>query len=260
MTSELASLVQRRVRSLLTRRGRKLALNYMATAKPSGKKRDRSLGRKRVASKKGPAPAAPYWQTSYGGLTVSADLYCRLRAGGDNQAQAYAQAYGGRSISKKPEHLRKCGGALEARPEIKERILAIRSISNECAAMAMEERRALLAQTARAEPATAPTHGNRIAAIREDAILAGERQTDTPVNISLDVAGLLAALSGGAANYPADQGPRIVEPIPTDQPARETTENEQPTAKAELMEPVSLPQALPTLDNPTQTSMVDLGD
>lgn len=42
----------------------------------------------------------------------------------------------------------------------------------------MAERRRLLAETARRKIREVPSHSDRIAAIREDAILAGERRTD----------------------------------------------------------------------------------
>lgn len=64
------------------------------------------------------------------------------------------------------------------RPHVAARIAEMRQEAFRDGQMGMSERRAILADTARRTVRAAPSHGDRIAAIREDAILAGERRTD----------------------------------------------------------------------------------
>lgn len=73
--------------------------------------------------------------------------------------------------------------------------------------LVMQERRALLAETARGAKG-APTHADRIRAIAEDATLAGERRQDESqanVGVVIDMSQVLAALAGAIVGGSAVQ-------------------------------------------------------
>jgi hypothetical protein len=102
-----------------------------------------------------------------------------------------------------------------ARPHVQAKIAELREQADREAVMSLVERRKLLADTARRPVKEAPSHGERIAAIREDSILAGERGTDgTHLNLSLGVS--IGAVLGALRSASADAIP--VQAIPVDVP------------------------------------------
>lgn len=127
--------------------------------------------------------------------------YARLRAAGASQGAAYMRAYGheakGRSSA-----MRKRGLELERRPQVRAKMQVLADAADANLVLDMRQRRELLADTARRKIKGAPTHGDRIAAVREDAILAGERRTDgTQLTIGgeINIALVLQSLREGGA-------------------------------------------------------------
>lgn len=239
----------------------------MATANKSGSKSKRKKTKGTCGGNRrtdfGPAMAddKSWWMTRYGALGVAADMYCRLRAGGQSQGMAYATCFGGRHGHVKKETLAKRGSNLERQPEIRARMLELRAMANDLAVLNMAERRALLAQTARAEPSTPPTYGNIISAIREDAILAGERKVEGQASVSIDLSNVLLAISGESSRLKHADTPR-------QQPVELVGDGAEESEEFDKVEPVTVrkpqsylnSQPAPTLDNPTQTALIDVGD
>ena len=127
-------------------------------------------------------------------LTGPEDTFCRLIAcQGMHSSRAYRIAW--KTDAKSSKDL--CSRVL-ARPHVAAKIAELRARADMEAVMSMNERRRLLAETARKAKGT-PTHADRIRAIAEDATLAGERRSDaTQVNIAVAVSlgDILGSLGG----------------------------------------------------------------
>lgn len=110
-------------------------------------------------------------------LSGKEERFCSLIAQGATQAAAYRLAYG--VAPQRSATLWELGSRLAARPAVAARLKSIRTEAHTEDAMVMRQRRFQLAQTA-LDPrdSGAPSHAERIAAIREDAHLAGERRND----------------------------------------------------------------------------------
>lgn len=85
-----------------------------------------------------------------------------------------------------------------SRPHVQARIRELQEQADREAMLRRDERRALLADTARRRIREAPSHSERTAAIREDAILAGERVERAQMSAQVDVRAALCALVGSA--------------------------------------------------------------
>lgn len=99
-------------------------------------------------------------------------------------------------------------------PAVMARIEEIRQLNAEAASMPMRERLALLADTARRKIREAPSHTERIGAIREYSIHTGERRTDSSqISIAAEVSivAVLGALNGFGS--PRATEPRTVSPV-----------------------------------------------
>lgn len=118
------------------------------------------------------------------GLSGPQEYFCRLVAfEGLKQTAAYRRAFKC-AQSSAPE----LSSRLMGKSYIVARIAEMRAQADREGAMAMGERRRLLADVARKGVKAKASAGDAIAAIREDAILAGERRTDgTQVSIAGDV-------------------------------------------------------------------------
>lgn len=139
------------------------------------------------------------------------------------------------------------GSRMALRPEVREEIERIRQASWTDRVLVMQERRALLGDIARKGAKAKPSASDAIAAVREDAILAGERRTDgtqVVVNGDVSVSLVLQSLRGGLAPaIPAAQDARAV---PVDVAAVPVGIDE-PAARALPAPVVPAPASAPTL-------------
>jgi len=143
-------------------------------------------------------------------LTGPEDTFCRLIAcQGLHSGRAYRIAW--KTDAKSSKDL---APRVLARPHVAARIAELRAQVDRDAVMSLNERRRLLADTAKREIKVAPSHGERIAAIREDSILAGERRADGSVQVAVgvDLGGLIASLrstahGGGGGGAVVDVSP-----------------------------------------------------
>lgn len=131
------------------------------------------------------------------------DRFACLIAAGSTQAEAYRLVYG---ASRWPD---KRGAEIANRPQVRARVEELRRKAAEGVVLDMRRRRETLARIAEHTGGwgEAPGYGERIAAIREDAILAGERRTDgTQINIGVQVTApvILAALRGLSVAGPTE--------------------------------------------------------
>lgn len=146
------------------------------------------------------------------GLNARCQRFAALLAGGATQAAAYMAVWPGTKRSTAQTN----GCVLAARPDIAAAVRELRELAWADEVMSLRERRALLGQTARSVPKRLKaSHSDRIAAIREDSILAGDRQREgAAVSVSVDVRSIVGAL--GATIPPAhahhQREPRPVEP------------------------------------------------
>jgi len=81
-----------------------------------------------------------------------------------------------------------------ARERVAAKIRELKAQADRDGMLRLNERRALLADTARRFIRVAPSHGDRIAAIREDAILAGERNEQSTITADVSLTAVLRAI------------------------------------------------------------------
>lgn len=131
------------------------------------------------------------------------EYFCRLIAyEGRKPTQAYRMAWRGHKDS-----AHDLAPRVMARPHVQARIAEMREAANREGLMQMAERRALLADIARRKIKAAPSHGERIAAIREDATLAGERNEQVSISGEVSVRACLLALSLDGSSLTAGASP-----------------------------------------------------
>lgn len=131
-------------------------------------------------------------------LSVKRAKFAALVAEGATQQAAYRLIF---SPHCKKSTAEVEGSRIANEPEVLAEIARIRNASWSQRVLVMQERRGLLGDIARKGVKAKPTAGDAIAAIREDAILCGERRTDgTQVNIGgdLNLSLVLQSLRNGA--------------------------------------------------------------
>lgn len=131
---------------------------------------------------------------SKGQLATAREVeFCRLMvAQGLTGAAAYRAAY-----EYKGRHSDMLAARAMARPHIREMLTEMREAGKAEGAMSMADRRNLLARIGKHKAGwrAAPTYTERIAAIREDATLAGERNEQVSISGEVSVRACLVALS-----------------------------------------------------------------
>lgn len=185
------------------------------------------------------------------GCTGAEEAFCRLIAfDGKKPTQAYRTVWGGKYADR-------MAFRVMARQHVIDRIEEMRAMALRRGLLRMEERRALLAETARAVPKKLKaTHTERIAAIREDAHLAGERRTDGgTVTIAAHLsAGVILDSLGALPIVPADQptdavvSSDVLPTAPASAPALPPSAN--PTAFSPALGGEIAPPTLPPAESP----------
>lgn len=195
-------------------------------------------------------------------LTATEEYFCRLVAcEGRKPTQAYRIAWKGHKDS-----AHDLAPRVMARPHVQAKIAELRARAESEAIMDLRERRKLLADTARSVPANVKaSHSDRIAAIREDAILAGERRADgSQVSLTLDISigAIIGALRGGltSAHDAITLPPEAVKactPLPSqeDEPSITRRSMETPGEKSEGVRAL----AASSLEAPAQAVAGPLG-
>lgn len=121
--------------------------------------------------------------------------FAQLIAQGETNRAAYLSA----GYSTASETVADSNAArLLADARVKALVLALRQEQWRASCLQNSERRSILGKIARMDPAGKPTHGQVVQAIREDAILAGERQADNAValQVNLAIGEAISALGG----------------------------------------------------------------
>lgn len=119
--------------------------------------------------------------------------FCRLIATeGLRPSRAYTVAW-----KTKTENAAMLAARVLARPHVASKLAELQAQADSEALLRRDERRAILADTARRTVRAAPSHSERIAAIREDAVLAGERTERVLGSVDIGLSAIIVALSAG---------------------------------------------------------------
>lgn len=162
------------------------------------------------------------------GLSGPEEYFCRLIAyEGKTQTAAYRIAY--KCAEKSAPEL---ASRRMSRPHIQSRIRELKRLAASEAAMTMSLRREVLGKIALHKSGwrAAPSYQDRIAAIREDATLAGERLEQSTVTGDITLTAVLRALERTAYNDPiAGTVPSLIVDLPpSSQPEALEATQQQP--------------------------------